>query len=247
MCKVRTFYSHCQKKMSYDINPLPSDMIQSDMTRDQPRIWSLSESSFYLNTSDPIKMIFTNCITVLFHDNGQESLDLLKVIRLSAERSNGPIFAACNCEDQPGVANAFYALNHKPDHPFYPFALKGYPFILVYRNGYPQAFYNGARTVNDLSNFTLTLACQVGYKEDNMGYGTDFSGRNAGIPGYNVKRRPTSSLDFDGELVRTYKPEIDHSVKNVSIPPDILVEVVKQKMSDPEFARRLAAALEKMD
>src|SRR3990167_4708134 len=51
------------------------------------------------------------------------------------------------------------------DTPMRMFGLKQIPFILTYRGGMPQAYYNGDRSVQALSDWAMTLACNKNYTE----------------------------------------------------------------------------------
>lgn len=101
---------------------------------------------------------------VLFYGDNIESTNLATIWSVAAKNTVGPIFAACNLMIERKVAEAFTALN-MINGSLHWAALKTIPYILVYQNGWPIAFYNGERSVQSIIDYSLTLACKAEYHE----------------------------------------------------------------------------------
>jgi hypothetical protein len=64
-----------------------------------------------------------------------------------------------------GTAKALATIKSSGNHPLHWAGIRGYPFILTYRGGYPAAFYNGDRSVSAILDWCMTLACEANYYE----------------------------------------------------------------------------------
>lgn len=124
-----------------------------------------TSSDFKLDTPDKISLKRTDCCIVLFHGNNQESVEISKVWTQVAQESVGPIIATCNLVEEKEVATAMVEIKGMGSHPFHWASMRGYPFILDYRGGWPVAFYNGDRSVQAILDWSITLACQANYYE----------------------------------------------------------------------------------
>lgn len=126
----------------------------------------LKESDFSLDKRELICINFDDCMTVLFYSNNKESQELCKIWASAASQSVGTIFCACHLDLEKKVADNFNRLNEVDRaHPLYWARLQGYPFIMVYRQGWPAAMYNGSRTTQSILDFALSLACNPNYVE----------------------------------------------------------------------------------
>ncbi len=124
----------------------------------------LRGTDFNLGSKPGITLKWNDCILILFYGEGRESQELAKIWAVAASKVAGAVFAACNLTIEKEVAKAFMNL-HKMNSTYRSYALKGIPFIITYQNGFPVGFYNGDRTVQQLVDFSLTLACKVDYSE----------------------------------------------------------------------------------
>ena len=125
----------------------------------------LRDNDFALDSKDRIIINHNECILVLFYTNDEESKEIADIWGLVAKQVAGPIFAACNLFLESKVALAFQKLANEPNNPLNSFSMKGIPFIIVYRDGWPKAFYNGNRSVGAIADYALTLACVYNYNE----------------------------------------------------------------------------------
>jgi hypothetical protein len=125
----------------------------------------LTNDNFDLsNKSCSIMLKDDGCCLVLFYGTNDESKSLAYIWAKAASQVAGPTFAACNLFTEKKVAEAFLSLT-RGDSPVRWASLKQIPFILVYRSGWPRAFYNGERVVQAIIDYSLTLACEIGYNE----------------------------------------------------------------------------------
>lgn len=131
----------------------------------QEAVKQLRESDFALDSKARITLKWEDCTLVLFYVNNNESTKLAEIWSIAAQQIAGPIFAACNLLVERKVAEAFTKLNTE-NTALHWAALKSLPFILVYQNGWPVAFYNGERAVQPIIDYALTLACNGGYREE---------------------------------------------------------------------------------
>lgn len=105
------------------------------------------------------------CMLILFYVGNPESIQLAEIWNTVANQSVGPIFGAIDMNREQTLAQEFMKLSSNRSDPLHWAGLRGYPFILVYRDGYPVAFYNGARETQSLVDYSLTLACRGDYIE----------------------------------------------------------------------------------
>lgn len=125
----------------------------------------LGDMDFLVNSDVKVKMAWDNCTLVLFYDASQESKNLAELWSEVAQEVSGPKFAAVNLMSEQRISDALIQLRMSPDHPFSWMGIASPPFIVTYRNGWPQAFYNSNLNVDSIKNYASQLACQPGYKE----------------------------------------------------------------------------------
>lgn len=130
------------------------------------KVKELQPDDFYLGSRTPTMLKSQDVTIILAYLPGDDESEELKDIWAAlASRIAGVQFAAINGAQQTEIMKAFYVTAGDPDHPLYPFNLNGFPTILVYRKGWPQAFYNGERNFDDLEAYCLELAWRAGYYE----------------------------------------------------------------------------------
>lgn len=178
----------------------------------QDSVKQLHQSDFVnLESDTKINIIYKECILVLFYANNVESNNLINIWSVAAKNTVGPIFAACNLMIERKVAEAFTSLNMQNGSLHWA-ALKTIPFILVYQNGWPIAFYNGERSVQSIIDYSLTLACKAEYHEPaNIFAGMTIADNDnlliKGITEYGIPSNPArkDSLDYvTNENLRGY-------------------------------------------
>lgn len=126
------------------------------------------ESDFAVDTRDKICIYDDNCTLVLFYTESADSKRILSVLKTVAESVVGPSFAACNVMLEKRIAEMFMELNNIKDHPFSWTGTRSFPFILVYRKGYPVNFYDGPADVEILANFSINIACNPNFHSRNF-------------------------------------------------------------------------------
>jgi hypothetical protein len=129
-----------------------------------------SESDFATETKDKICIYNENCTLLLFYSENIESKQVLQVFKRVAESVPGITFGVCNLMLERKIGEIFIRLRNEQDHPFTWAAQKLTPFILVYRNGYPAAFYEGPNDVETLINFSLNIAPDPRFSFRNLGF-----------------------------------------------------------------------------
>jgi hypothetical protein len=151
------------------VNVLPNPPVKqykNDLLFRPEVVKQLGNDDFDLASKDKITLKIPGCILVLFYTDSTESYELANIWGLVAQQMVAPTFAAVNLMiGDRKIANAFMELRNDANHPLSWAGLKGIPFILVYRNGLPVAFYNGERSVQQISDYSLKLACKPGYFE----------------------------------------------------------------------------------
>lgn len=135
------------------------------LTFSSETIKRLTGADFNLASKEMITLKYDDCILVLFHVENTESYQMADIWALVAQQVAGPVFGAVNMLSERNVAEAFTRLKSDGSNPLHWASLRQYPFILVYRKGWPVAVYNGPREVQALIDYALTLACEAGYYE----------------------------------------------------------------------------------
>ena len=148
------------------LRPLPASPDLSGLTTfTTSAVSNLRADDFLLESRFPIDLKTRECRLILFYGENTESRYLSKVWAETAAQVPGGIFGAVNLIYEPRVAASFLQIGIDLNHPYYWVRFRQVPFILVYRGGWPQAFYNGQRAVSALVDYALTLACVPGYVE----------------------------------------------------------------------------------
>ncbi len=177
----------------------------------------LTGDDFDLNSKEHIGLKYDDCILVLFHVENTESYQLADIWALAAQQVAGPIFAAINMLSERKVAEAFTRLKSDGNNPLHWAALRQYPFIMVYRRGWPTAVYNGPREVQAIIDYALTLACEAGYYEILQTGGSMQSETRIemgpyqpyiDIPGQSPRIRRDSLQYSSAEPIRGFNPNI---------------------------------------
>ncbi len=124
---------------------------------------SLTMINFREKESDglpPVRLKLDRPYFVLFTKQDPESQRYLKMWLKIAEsiKSEFCEMSFCNLEFERGISEKFNLLAQRRfiSHPFYWARYQTMPFILVYRDGWPQGFYNGGFFFQDLINFAAT-------------------------------------------------------------------------------------------
>lgn len=135
---------------------------------DSYAIRRLREEDFAIDTRDKICLYEDLCTLVIFYNESPESKNMLSVFKRVAETTTSISFASCNLMLETGVGKAMSDVRIHQDHPFYWAASAPIPFVLIYRRGYPVAFYEGPPDVYILTNFALKIACNPDFHSRNF-------------------------------------------------------------------------------
>jgi len=92
------------------------------------------ESSVILKFKEPIN--------ICFYGEDNNSQHTLRSFVSAADNVEGMNFGVVNAHMSEKVINRFKSLDDE-DNPYYWAKFVQLPFILTYRSGFPQAFYNG--------------------------------------------------------------------------------------------------------
>ena len=175
----------------------------------QPSVLTLTAIDFHLDTREMVTLKYDDCLLVLFYTENTESRELMKIWSIAADQISGPIFAACHMLLEKKVADAFVSIGRINTSLSWA-SLKGYPFILIYQNGWPVGSYNGDRGVQQIIDFALTLACSPTYFEPIIRPGGMQAENNYIMPGWEeYNNRNTSSLQYSSSTpIRGYNSKI---------------------------------------
>jgi hypothetical protein len=144
--------------------PTTSQNVINPLTN-RDNVKQFRDTDFTINSRELICLNFDDCILILFYNNNVESTNLSKIWVDASSQTPGFIFGAVNLQNEKKIAENFAKLNQDPNHPYHWAALRQTPFILVYRKGWPTAFYNGSRSSQAIIDYTMTLACRADYHE----------------------------------------------------------------------------------
>ncbi|MFS8160086.1 MAG: protein disulfide isomerase family protein [Candidatus Roizmanbacteria bacterium] len=169
------------------------------------QVKELQNEDFLLQTVERIALRATGCSIVLFYTLGNRTSTSMRAVwNELSERFAGVNFFAVNASRRINIMKAFDDVKNDNDHPLNAYRLRGFPTILVYREGgsqsgisWPKAFYNGELSTTALQNWILTLACEPGYTETptiREGVVSDLNITVDDPRGESSK--PASSLDF---------------------------------------------------
>ena len=201
----------------YITNPVKMPDIITRTIFSTSTVKNMTDGDFNLSSKDMITINDDNCTLILFYVENEESKQLATIWAISAQQTAGPIFGAVNLLHEKKVAETFMKLKSMNGHPLHSYSLRGYPFILVYRGGWPVAFYNGSRTVNAIIDYALTLACNIDYSEPvSLGAGMqaeyqleigsyDVYSNLESLRGNKIRK---NSLEYDNRGVRGFNPNL---------------------------------------
>jgi hypothetical protein len=198
------------------------DVIQR-LTFSSETIKRLTANDFDLDSKEMITLKDNDCMLVLFYVENAESRELAKIWALVAQQVAGPRFGAINMLSERKVAEAFTRIKSDGSNPLHWASLRQYPFILVYRNRWPVAVYNGVRNVQDLIDYSLTLACQAGYYEPlqtggGMQVDPDRNITMSKYSGFDLQGLGVSSVNFQNSI-RNFDPNAPMALQPVTGTP----------------------------
>lgn len=114
----------------------------------------LRETDFSLETRDKICLYDDSYVNiVLFYNESPDSERILNVIQNVAGRIPGVSFSVCNIQDVRQVGDVFIEITSLKFHPLREFTLRPFPFVLVYKRGFPVNFYDGPADIDIFRKF----------------------------------------------------------------------------------------------
>lgn len=167
----------------------------------------ITSDDFNLDSNEKISLKIKDCIIILFYIDNKESSDLLQIWLDVSSKNSGAVMGECNLNVNSKIQKAFLDIKGDCNHPFNWASIASYPFILTFRGGWPQAFYNGNRDSTNISNYILLEACTSCYteKDDKFKGVTINIGENKEIQGRKIFKQPDTSSDFNKETFTNYK------------------------------------------
>ena len=117
------------------------------------------ESSVILKFKEPIN--------ICFYGEDNDSQHTLRSFVSAADNVEGLKFGVVNAQMSDKIIKRFKTLDDE-DNPYHWARYTHLPFILTYRSGFPQAFYNGSVNDKSLEYFFQNLSHVKGYKEQNI-------------------------------------------------------------------------------
>lgn len=162
------------------------------------KVKELQPEDFYLGSDTPTKLKDRSTNIVLFYVRDDPTSEELKDIWAAlGQELAGISFGAVNVSRQVEIMKAFVEVGGNPDHPCFPFKVAGVPTIMVFRDGWPQAYYNGEKSYDDLLAYALELAWKVGYYEPNNTY-VGVAPSRSGLTAY---ERRTSGEQYSSDYI----------------------------------------------
>lgn len=130
------------------------------------KVKELQPNDYYLGSRTPTALKSTSVTIIFFYlPSDKTSQELRDIIAVLAASVAGIDYVAVNGAEEKEILKAYVETGNDVDHPLFPFAVTGFPTIMVYRKGWPQAYYNGDRTYDALLAYSLELAAKPGYYE----------------------------------------------------------------------------------
>jgi hypothetical protein len=229
----------------------------------QDRVERYTANNFHLGTATPIAIRNKDVTFIMFYlPNDILSLRAARVFREAAKSYGAVIFASvdCSANGEREVAQSFLD-NANTDNPTSRFTLDGFPTFILYRQGWPQAYYNGQISVNAIRNW-LFVASRQGYseygptkkgiiQEDTNFDRNYFDDTGEEDPLVTIVEDPRSSGDLPGNStlygrgiantnLATTPPAVDDTSRNI-VATDINNHIVKLNEQMSSLQAQLAA------
>lgn len=149
----------------------PSNAFEEDLFR-TIQVRELQDEDFILGSVERIVLKANGCSIVLVYSlKDKTSKGLRSIWDELADTLAGINFFALNASRRINIMRAWQEVSDDLDHPLNAYRIRGYPSIIVFREGgqpglsWPKAFYNGDLSLASLQDWILTLACTPGYTE----------------------------------------------------------------------------------
>jgi len=130
----------------------------------------LGARDFWLGTAMPTALQSRETHIILFFNPQAPSFQqgYKEIWMRLADNIAGVTIASVNVVVQEDIMKAFIAVASDIDNPLNQFSGFGVPTIIVYRNRWPQAYYNGEISYGAISKWITALAVKPGYHEKQL-------------------------------------------------------------------------------
>lgn len=135
------------------------------------RVRELQNEDFALESTEGLTLFAEGCSIVLFYNNNAASAGLIEIWGSLSEEFLEYNFFGVNLSQRRDIAKRIGSIRNDANHMFNKFTLAKAPYIIVYRESndpkvsYPQAFYNGVYSTEELANWISDYGSQPGYNE----------------------------------------------------------------------------------
>jgi hypothetical protein len=113
---------------------------------------------------EQVNLKFEETINVCFYGEHRDSLHLLRVFVEAADRSEGVNFGVVNLDYEKKIKKRFGNL-HDEDHQHHWMRTSEKAFVLTYRKGFPQSFYNGIIDADVMRYYFENVSHLKGHRE----------------------------------------------------------------------------------
>lgn len=218
------------------------EVFEEDLFKTIP-VKELQDEDFLLASVERIVLKATGCSVILIYSIKDEVSRGLRVIWDElADSFAGVQFYALNASRRINVMRAWQEINDDEDHPLSAYRIRGYPTILVYREGgqpgisWPKAFYNGQLSLQYIQNWVLTLACTPGYTETPAIREGIVSDQDIYVDDGRGSQQPASSLDFQDGFFRVDEATVDEYLQTEE---EFADRVILEGSAEPEVMNDL--------
>lgn len=114
-----------------------------------------------------VSLLFKDTIVICFYGEDKDSQYVLQKFVSAADISEGINFGVVNLDHDRDIKKRFLDINDE-DHPHHWVRYTDSPYILTYRLGFPQAFYNGEFRIETLKFYFENMSHLKGHKEEKV-------------------------------------------------------------------------------
>lgn len=186
------------------------------------KVKELQPDDFYLGSRTPTMLKSRSPTMIMFYlPTDPTSQEMKDVWAALATTVSGIDYCAVNAANAKQIMKAFLETGTNIDHPLWPFRVEGFPTIMMYRDGWPQAFYNGDRTFDELLAYSLELAAKPGYYEPFNDY-VGVAPGNAGLYAYERRLPGSTKSDYIEQLEEAEPLYTPDDEPGVALPVDLI-------------------------
>lgn len=144
---------------------------ENDDLFDTSTVKELNNEDFALESTEGLTLFAEGCSVVLFYSKDVKSRSMRDIWYDLSSQFPDVRFFGVNLSERRDIAKRIGQVRNDANHIYNKFTLAKVPYIIVYRESqdhkvsYPQAFYNGPLTTEDIANWIVDLACQPGYTD----------------------------------------------------------------------------------